>query len=69
MVTIAFGWWLAPAILTIAFLAGWRVFGVRMQPQGGSMFPDTVGALVEMAGYLVAALLSTIAWLIWALLT
>lgn len=66
-IEIAFGWWLAPASATVALVGGWRLFGVRMKPQGGGMFPDTVGALVELGGYLTAFLLSVIAWLVWAL--
>jgi hypothetical protein len=33
------------------------------------MFPDAGGALMEIGGYLVALLLSVIAWLAWALLS
>lgn len=67
--TVFLGWWLAPAIFTVAIFLAWRLFGVRMQPSQGSMFPDAVGALMEMGGYLVALLLSVIAWLVWALLS
>jgi hypothetical protein len=67
--TLSVGWWLVPAIITIALLVGWRLFGVRMQPNRGSMFPDAGGALMELCGYLVATLLAVIAWLIWAVLT
>jgi hypothetical protein len=63
--TISFGWWLLPASVTVALLLGWRLFGARMEPQHGSMFPDALGAFVEAGGYLVAALLSVIAWLVW----
>lgn len=69
MVTIPLGWWLVPALLTIVFFGGWRLFGVRMQPQRGSMYPDMGGGLIELGGYLVAALLAVMAWLVWALLT
>lgn len=67
--TISFGWWLAPAFFTVAVLLSWRLFGARMKPQRGSMFPDVAGALMEMCGYLVALLLSAIVWLLWALLS
>lgn len=67
-ITLSLGWWLAPAILSVVLLVGWRIFGVRMQPNNSSMFPDAGGALMELCGYLVAALLSVIAWLIWAVL-
>lgn len=68
MFTITFGWWLAPLAFTVFILAAWRLFGVRMQPSNGSMFPDAGGAILEIGGYLVAFLLSAIAWLVWALL-
>jgi hypothetical protein len=67
--TVSLGWWLAPAIFTVAILLAWRLFGVRMRPLQGSMFPDAGGALMEIGGYLVALLLSVIAWLAWALLS
>ncbi len=66
-ISISFGWWLGPAVVTIALFAGWRLFGVRMQPNRGGMFPDAAGAFIEIGGYLVMTLLSLIAWLIWAL--
>jgi len=66
---IAFGWWLAPAIVTLGLLAAWRIWGVRMQPNRGHLFPDIGGALFELCGYLGAGLVSAFAWLIWALLT
>jgi len=67
--TLYFGWWIVPALFTVTVIAGWRLFGVRMQPKGGSMFPDAGGALMELLGYAIAFLLSAIAWLMWALLT
>lgn len=67
--TIALGWWIAPALFTLAILVAWRLFGVRMRPQNGSMFPDAAGALLEAGGYLCALLLAAIVWLLWALLT
>lgn len=67
-ITIAAGWWIVPAVFTVALFAGWRLFGVRMEPSRGSMFPDAAGLLVEIGGYLVAALLAVIVWLLWAML-
>lgn len=67
-ISITLGWWLAPAAFTILILLAWRIWGVRMQPNNGSMFPDAAGALFELLGYVVAFLLASIAWLIWALL-
>lgn len=67
--TLNFGWWLAPALFTVTVMAAWRLFGARMRPQNGSMFPDVGGALMELLGYAIALLLSAIAWLIWAVLT
>lgn len=64
---IHIGTWLIPAAVTLALFAGWRIWGVRMKPNGGQMFPDAFGAMAEVGGYLVAGLLSVIVWLIWAL--
>ncbi|MCW1844164.1 hypothetical protein [Prosthecomicrobium hirschii] len=66
-ISISFGWWLLPLAVTIGLHLGWRLFGVREQPRRGSMFPDLVGGMVEVGGYLLAALLSIIAWLVWAI--
>ena len=64
-ITLYLGWWLLPAAITVALFLGWRLWGVRMRPSNGGMFPDAAGALLEAVGYLVAALLSVIAWLVW----
>jgi len=61
------GWWIAPALFTVALLVGWRLFGVRMDKAYGPL-PDCAGALFELLGYVVAALLAAIGWLVWALL-
>lgn len=66
--TIVLDWWLLPLAVTLASFIGWRLFGARMEPNRGGMFPDGFGAMMELGGYLVAALISTIAWLIWSLL-
>lgn len=65
--SLTLGWWIAPATLTATLLTAWRLFGVRMQPNNGGMFPDMGGALMELLGYVVALLLSALAWLVWAL--
>jgi hypothetical protein len=67
-ISITLGWWLVPAVFTVAILLAWRIWGVRMQPNNGSMFPDAAGALFELLGYVVALLLAAVAWLVWALL-
>lgn len=38
--TLSFGWWIAPCVLTVLLLGGWRVFGVRMQRNNGDSFLD-----------------------------
>jgi hypothetical protein len=65
---ITLGSWLVPALITVALLLTVRLFGPRMQPQNGSMFPDMGGALIEALAYLAALIVSLLAWLIWALL-
>lgn len=66
-VSISLGWWLLPLAMTTAAFIVVRVFGPRMQPQNGGMFPDMGGALMELLCYAVAAIFSLLAWLIWAL--
>ena len=61
-ITIGFGWWIAPAVITIIAL-GWAAFMSR------DMGNDRFGAGAVIAGflYLIAAVVSLVAWLIWAL--
>ena len=66
-ITLTSGSWLIPALITIVLFVGWRGFGVRMERSSGGMFPDAMGAVAEAAGYVVAALLSVIVWLVWGL--
>jgi hypothetical protein len=68
-IALSLGWWIAPAVITVALFTAWRLFGVRMQPNNGGMFPDAAGGMLEAGGYLVMALLAVIVWLIWAVLT
>lgn len=63
--TISFGWWLAPAIFTAAIFLLVLLRGPKMSKDRGGMFPDALGAMLEVASYVLAALLSIIAWLIW----
>jgi hypothetical protein len=65
---ITLGSWLVPALITVALLLAVRLFGPRMQPQNGNMFPDMGGALIELLTYAAALIVSLLAWLIWALL-
>jgi hypothetical protein len=65
---LSIGWWLLPLAITICLFAAHRMYGPRMAPGGGHMFPDALGAFFELGGYLLAALVSVIAWLVWALL-
>jgi hypothetical protein len=65
-VTIALGWWIAPAIITIGLLFAATVWAAK-ECGGDDLFG--IGALFSVIGYLVATQLSVIAWLIWAVLT
>ena len=65
--SIKLGYWLIPTLITIATFIGWRLFGIRMDKSGG-FFPDVGGGLLEFGGYLIALVISLIAWLIWALI-
>lgn len=64
-VYVSLGWWLAPALITLAAFVAVRIFGPRMRPNGG--LGEMVVGLLELLAYGAAALVSLIAWLIWAL--
>jgi hypothetical protein len=66
--TIQLGWWVAPAFVTVALFVGWAIWGIKMDGKSGGMFPDFWGAFLQLGGYLIAALLSSFAWLAWAIL-
>lgn len=65
--SIALGWWIVPALITVLLILAWRVFGVRHDPYAGQ-FGDPAGVLFELLGYVIAALLSAITWLVWGVL-
>lgn len=67
--TISIGSWMIPAALMLLAFVGVRIFGPRMKPQDGGMFPDMGGALLELLCYALAAIFSLGVWLIWALVT
>lgn len=63
-ITIEFGWWVIPAVITaIAFLLAHIV--------GRSDGPDTfgAGAFISLMFHALAACVSLVAWLIWSLAT
>jgi len=61
-ITIGFGWWIAPAVVTIvAFALAWRA----QSPHTGGDY-NFVGFFNTMA-YIVALVPSLAAWLIWSL--
>ena len=62
--TIAFGWWIAPAIVTAAAFA-WAIH--MQQPNRGGDYNFT--PLFNALWFVVAAVPSLAAWLIWSLLT
>lgn len=61
MVTIAFGWWLAPLAITFAV---WIWFAAHRY-DGGYYGAD----VIAMMKFAVAIILTLAAWLIWALLS
>ena len=62
-ITIGFGWWLIPAVITLLSL-GTSAFMSR--DLGDDRFG--AGAVIAFGFYLMAAVVSLLAWLIWALL-
>ena len=67
-VTFGLGWWLLPTAVTIAAFVAVYLFGPKMRPNNGGMFPDVLGGIMELGSYLLAVVASLIAWLLWALL-
>lgn len=65
--TIEFGWWLIPLIITVITF-GWAK---RQAPptSNGSYMPDVVSPMLGAGLMLIAAVVSLVAWLIWALAT
>lgn len=63
---ITFGWWLVPALVTVAaFGAAYLAMPSRRPPSG---YGDIGGAIVALVEFAAAAILSLIAWLAWAVL-
>jgi hypothetical protein len=63
-ITIGFGWWLIPAVITL-ISCGTAAFMSR--DMGNDRFG--AGAVIAFGFHLMAAVASLLAWLIWALLT
>lgn len=64
-VSISLGWWLVPAFVTVAAFVAVRMLGPRMSSRGG--VGDVVIGLMELLCYCAAAVVSLVAWLVWAL--
>lgn len=63
-ITIGFGWWIAPAVITIICF-GYAAFMGR--DMGNDRFG--AGAVITFGFYLMAAVISLFAWLVWSLAT
>lgn len=63
--TISWGWWLVPALLTLAAFIWYRVQVRSLPPSSGGY---GMGAVTELVIALMAACPVLVAWLIWALL-
>jgi hypothetical protein len=65
---ITFGWWLAPLTITLmTFVWHWWMHKDEIDP--GSVYGVIGRGLGEALTLLVAAVVSLLAWLIWAVLT
>lgn len=62
-ITLGFGWWLLPTAIT---LASFVTVGFMSRDLGNDRFG--AGAVVAFLFYLIAAVVSLLAWLIWAVL-
>ena len=62
--TITLGWWLAPSIMTALAFS----IAAFMGRSDGRPDQYGAGAILSLVLYLVAAVFSLIAWLLWAVL-
>jgi len=60
--TITFGWWLIPAVIT---LLSFGTVTFMSRDMGNDQYG--AGAVIAAGFYLLAAVVSLLAWLIWAL--
>lgn len=65
-VTLSVGWWLLPLGITIGAFGAYAVWEARQPPPTG--WGDAAGGIVSLLAVGVAAIVSLVAWLIWALL-
>ncbi|WPE22482.1 hypothetical protein [Shinella zoogloeoides] len=61
--TVEFGWWLIPALIT---LLAFGAAAFMSRDMGNDRFG--AGAVISFGFYLMAAVASLLAWLVWALL-
>jgi len=65
--TIEFGWWILPLAVTItAFVIAYRA---SPETRPSNYLPDVVSPMIGFGMTLVAAIVSLVAWLVWALAT
>lgn len=65
-ITLTFGWWLAPAVITAgAFGVAWA--RCMMADQHAGMFAPSAAAILAIFLFPLAAVVSLAAWLVWAL--
>ncbi len=64
-ITITIGWWLVPTVGTLSAFLCARFWSP--QPRAG--LAGSAGAFISLLLYCVAAILSLILWLVWAVLT
>lgn len=66
--TITLGWWIAPALVTLT-LFGWAWLKCMNEDHHAGMFAPAASAIMALVLFPPAAVVSLIAWLIWALVT
>jgi hypothetical protein len=65
--TITLGTWIYPLALTLCWFAAALWFIPKPEPSNG-WFPDPTPAIVAVLNVLFAAILSLVAWLVWAVI-
>lgn len=62
-VTLTFGWWLLPLVITVLAIS----FALFLSQRKGGQ-DDLAGGIVSLIFFCFATIISLLAWLIWAVL-
>ena len=63
-ITLTFGWWLIPAIITLIAFGKWTIYVLQRESGGDYDFGDDLG-VNAVIGLLVAAIISSFSWMVY----